>query len=67
MKSPIFPSDHWENNQLIVEGRPRDGGFTDERYSLSDDAMQLRVELFSSLIPSAPQLNYMTSLRSINR
>lgn len=40
-----FSFGHWENNQLIVEGRPRDGGFTDERYSLSDDAMQLRVEL----------------------
>ncbi len=40
-----FSFGHWENNQLIVEGRPRDGGFTDERYILSDDAMQLRVEL----------------------
>ena len=44
-KSPDFSFGHWENNQLIVEGRPRDGGFTDERYILSDDAMQLRVEL----------------------
>ncbi|MBN4075483.1 MAG: hypothetical protein COA71_08670 [SAR86 cluster bacterium] len=41
-----FSFGHWENNQLIVEGRPRDNGFTDEHYSLSDDGMQLRVELF---------------------
>jgi len=41
-----FSFGHWEDNQLIVEGRPRDGGFTDERYSLSEDGMQLSVELF---------------------
>lgn len=41
-----FSFAHWENNILIVEGRPRDGGFTDERYSLSDDDLQLTVELF---------------------
>ena len=41
-----FSFGHWENNQLVVEGRPRDGGFTDERYNLSDDGMQLTVELF---------------------
>jgi hypothetical protein len=41
-----FSFGHWEDNQLVVEGRPRDGGFTDERYSLSDDGNQLRVELY---------------------
>ena len=41
-----FSFGHWENNQLFVEGRPRDGGFTDERYSISEDGMQLSVELF---------------------
>ncbi len=41
-----FSFGHWEENQLIVEGRPRDGGFTDELYSLSEDGMQLSVELF---------------------
>jgi hypothetical protein len=50
-----FSFGHWENNQLIVEGRPRDGGFTDERYNLSDDGMQLRVELLiKPLTFSAP-------------
>ncbi len=42
---PDFSFGHWESNQLIVEGRPRDRGFTVERYSLSDDAMQLSAEL----------------------
>jgi hypothetical protein len=41
-----FSFAHWEDNQLVVEGRPRDGGFTDERYSLSDDGNQLTVELY---------------------
>ena len=41
-----FSFGHWEGDQLLVEGRPRDGGFTDERYSISDDGMQLNVELF---------------------
>ena len=41
-----FSFGHWESDQLLVEGRPRDGGFTDELYSLSDDGMQLSVELF---------------------
>jgi hypothetical protein len=46
-----FSFGYWENNQLVVEGRPRDGGFTVERYSLSDDAMQLSVELL--LLPNS--------------
>ena len=41
-----FSFGHWENNQLVIEGRPRDGGFTDERYNLSDDGMQMTVKLF---------------------
>ncbi|MFL2840916.1 MAG: hypothetical protein ACJ0BT_03670 [Pseudohongiellaceae bacterium] len=41
-----FSFGHWENNKLIIEGRPRDNGFTNENYSLSDDGMQLNVELY---------------------
>lgn len=41
-----FSFAHWEDNQLVVEGRPRDGGFTDERYSLNEDGSQLTVMLY---------------------
>lgn len=40
-----FSSGNWEGDQLIVEARPRDGGFTLETYTLEADGKQLRVEL----------------------
>ena len=36
----------WNNDTLLVEARPRDGGFTEERYQLSEDGLQLSVELY---------------------
>lgn len=36
----------WNNNTLVVEARPRDGGFTEERYQLSEDGLQLSAELY---------------------
>ena len=41
-----FSFAHWEENDLLVEGRPRDGGFSNERYSLSEDGLQLNVEMY---------------------
>lgn len=41
-----FSFANWNNNTLVVEARPRDGGFTEERYQLSEDGMQLRAELY---------------------
>lgn len=35
----------WEGESLFVEGRPRDGGFTMETYTLQDEGARLRVEL----------------------
>jgi len=35
----------WEGEALYVEGRPRDGGFTMETYTLQDNGSRLRVEL----------------------
>ncbi|MFK7865107.1 MAG: hypothetical protein AB8B95_12880 [Pseudohongiellaceae bacterium] len=43
--SEDFSLAHWEGDKLIVEARPRDGGFTLETYSLSADGNQLTVEL----------------------
>lgn len=40
-----FAMGDWEGETLFVEGRPRDGGFTMETYSLIDDGARLRVEL----------------------
>ncbi len=37
---------HWENGRLMVEARVRDGGFTEESYSVSADGNQLRVQLY---------------------
>lgn len=35
----------FEQNRLVVEGRPRDGGFTIETYTLEADGARLRVEM----------------------
>ena len=35
----------WEDDTLIVEARPRDGGFTLEAYTLEENNTRLRVEL----------------------
>lgn len=40
-----FSLGDWEDGVLVVEGRPRDGGFTIETYTLENDGQQLRVEL----------------------
>ena len=40
-----FSFANWEENALIVEARPRDGGFTLETYTLQADGKQLRVEM----------------------
>lgn len=37
---------HWEGATLIVEGRARDGGFSEERYTLINSGQQLRAELY---------------------
>lgn len=36
---------YFEGNALIVEGQPRDGGFTVETYTVSDDGQRLRIEM----------------------
>lgn len=36
---------YFEAESLIVEGQPRDGGFTVETYSLSNDDQRLRIEM----------------------
>ena len=41
-----FSFAYWENDTLLVEARPRDGGFTMESYHLSADGMQLTVALY---------------------
>lgn len=41
-----FSMAHWEGEQLLVEARPRDGGFANETYSLLNNGQQLRVELY---------------------
>ena len=38
-----FSLSYWENKKLIVEARPRDGGFTLETYSLSDRGNTLTI------------------------
>ncbi|HBW84080.1 MAG TPA: hypothetical protein DEF79_08585 [Gammaproteobacteria bacterium] len=40
-----FSSGLFEDNSLVVEGRPRDGGFTIEIYSLESDGNRLRIEM----------------------
>lgn len=40
-----FTMAQWEGDTLVVEGRPREGGFTLEFYTLENDDSRLRVEL----------------------
>ncbi|MSR10987.1 MAG: hypothetical protein EXR84_04210 [Gammaproteobacteria bacterium] len=40
-----FSFANWNGDKLIVEARPRDGGFTLETYSLQANGQQLRVEM----------------------
>jgi len=43
--SEDFSFANWDGNTLIVEARPRDGGFTLEKYTLDAAREQLRVEM----------------------
>ena len=40
-----WSSANWEDDALIVEARPRDGGFTIEIYTLEENGNRLRVEM----------------------
>lgn len=40
-----FSLGDWEGEVLVVEGRPRDGGFTMETYTLEEGGARLRVDL----------------------
>lgn len=40
-----FSFGNWSETQLIVEARPRDGGYTLETYTLEDQGQRLRVEM----------------------
>ena len=40
-----FSLANWDGDRLIVEARPRDGGFTLETYTLQANGQQLRVEM----------------------
>lgn len=40
-----FSFGNWDGDRLIVEARPRDGGFTLETYTLQANGAQLRVEM----------------------
>lgn len=41
-----FSFGHWEGDRLLVEARPRDGGFANETYTLTDGGSRLRAELY---------------------
>jgi hypothetical protein len=41
-----FSFAHWEDNSLLVEARPRDGGFANEIYTLIEEGTRLRVEMY---------------------
>lgn len=43
--SEDFSLSYWDDKNLIVEARPRDGGFTLETYSLSDDGNTLTIDM----------------------
>jgi hypothetical protein len=43
--SQDFSMGYWEGDTLVVEGRPRDGGFTIEVYTLEAEGQRLRVKL----------------------
>lgn len=40
-----FSFGNWDASALVVEARPRDGGFTLETYTLEEDGNRLRVEM----------------------
>ena len=40
-----FAIGDWEGDTLVVEGRPRDGGFTLESYTVEEEGQRLRVGL----------------------
>jgi len=40
-----FSFANWDEDVLVVEARPRDGGYTLEQYSLQSNGQQLRVEM----------------------
>lgn len=40
-----FSFGNWDGAALVVEARPRDGGFTLETYTLQDEGNRLRVEM----------------------
>jgi hypothetical protein len=41
-----FSFAHWENGALLVEARPRDGGYAEERYRLINNGTQLEATLY---------------------
>ena len=41
-----FSFAHWEEDRLVVEARPRDGGYANEIYSLINNGTQLQVEMY---------------------
>jgi hypothetical protein len=41
-----FSFAHMEGDKLIVEARPRDGGFADETYSLISNGTQLQIDFY---------------------
>ena len=41
-----FSMAHWEQDKLLVEARPRDGGFAEETYELLNGGSQLKVSLY---------------------
>jgi hypothetical protein len=41
-----FSFGHWENGVLLVEARPRDGGFAEESYRLVNNGTQLELRLY---------------------
>ena len=41
-----FSFGHWEGERFLVEGRPRDGGFSNETYTLSADGLSLTVDMY---------------------
>jgi hypothetical protein len=41
-----FSFGHWENATLLVEARPRDGGFAEERYRLINNGTQLEARFY---------------------
>jgi len=41
-----FSFAHWEGTALLVEARPRDGGFANETYRITDAGNRLRVEMY---------------------